>query len=237
MVITFVICTAFSSQASQLIQKEKDGVVSSYVNTSLIQAENDLLNKTNLSVQDIQQLGDIYTITSESLNEDFSIYYFKPIEPVAKKIYKDGSVINEYTTRAVLTKTKEDYDESYAVLMWSEMTYESKQFGAHTGYRITKSSALIKSFGERYGRNFGTRCVQVGENLVTNQLQRFDSSHKWGDRIVGKVQTYNPNFSGYMACGFNGAIATDVYVDISHNGSSYWTFNIHLYEGTIPNPM
>lgn len=229
--------TVVSSQALT-VETEEAVMVSSSANLSLMQLEEDLQNKETLHIQEIQNLKDIYTISSDTLNEEYCVYYLKPKEPLKRMVYSDGSAINEYASRAVLTRTKEDVDGSLAVVMWSEMTYETKQFvdggGNHTGYRIVKSSALIKSFDERFGRNFGTRCIQVGENLATNQIERFDSSHRWGDRIVGRTQSYNPGFSGYMACDFNGSISTDVYVDISHNGSTYWTFNIHLSEGTIP---
>lgn len=220
------------------VETEEAVMVSSSANLSLMQLEEDLQSKETLHIQEIQNLKDIYTISSDTLNEEYCVYYLKPKEPLKRMVYSDGSTINEYASRAVLTRTKEDVDGSLAVVMWSEMTYETKQFvdsgWNHTGYRIVKSSALIKSFDERFGRNFGTRCIQVGENLVTNQIERFDSSHRWGDRIVGQTQSYNPGFSGYMACDHLGSIGTDTYIDNSHNGSTYWTFKIEIREGTIP---
>lgn len=233
---------AVSSQAQTA--PEEAVQVSSYTNTTFLQAQESLESKETLNRRDFEQMEELYTVTSEPVDEEYSVYYLKAKEPLARAVYSDGSEVKEYSTRAVLTRTKEDVDGSLSVVMWSEMRYETKQYvestwwggtNVNTGYRITLSTGLIKSFGERYGRNYGTRCIQVGENLETKQVQRFEKSYRWGDRIVGNKMTFYPGFSGYSACEYNGTIGTDVYVDVSHNGSTYSTFKIEIREGNIPN--
>jgi len=117
-------------------------------------------------------------------------------------------------------------------------TYEIKEFGVTVlGSKITKGTAQIVKNYERYGRNlkFYMKCdgMRLDSNGISKGLgDEISNIYLKSSPTIGAVYAGSPSFTYFYEVSSQGLLALYVSYEVSHNGSTYYTYNLSVTEGS-----
>lgn len=191
----------------------------------------------------LKSLSSEANIKVTKIDNNVVLYNFTEKEPSEKIYYDNGIIETSSRNISILAVTQIDKENSGTltnsdIVLKASMFYTERTDGYLTIVKLNKSEGTVINRMEPFGRNMIFEVRSAGERMDANFNSYAYGSEGWYTGTayyppIGTTYEYKPTFNYYYLTS-NGGIALNLSYEISHNGTSFYSYTIPLNVGSFP---